>query len=386
MRKNRYILYAMALLQGMVFYGPIATLYRQARGVSMLEITVIESISLALALLLEVPWGVVADRIGYRRTMVFCSGLYAVSKVVFWQAHGFGGFLLERVLLSIVLAGLSGVDTSILYLSCDKGESQRAFGIYSAMGMAGLLMAAAVFSLLVRDNDSLAAALTVGSYGLAALLSLGLTEVKGPGGREATAEPFAATLAQTLGSGTVLLFLSGAAFLSETHQTITVFLNQLQYARCGMSSAAMGAVYVAATLLGLLGVWSAAVTKRLGQGRALYLFCILAMGSCLLLAGTAQALPSVLGVLTLRLIHTLFQPLQTQIQNQLVETENRATALSIQSMVLSLMAVGTNLVFGALADQHLPWAFLLGGGLCALAMGCFFLWRRGRNGPRAGTE
>lgn len=27
-------MYAMALLQGMVFYSPIATLYRQAQGVS----------------------------------------------------------------------------------------------------------------------------------------------------------------------------------------------------------------------------------------------------------------------------------------------------------------------------------------------------------------
>lgn len=38
MKKNLYILYGMALLQGMVFYGPIATLYRQAQGVSVLEI------------------------------------------------------------------------------------------------------------------------------------------------------------------------------------------------------------------------------------------------------------------------------------------------------------------------------------------------------------
>ena len=31
MKKNLYILYGIALLQGMVFYGPIATLYRQAQ-------------------------------------------------------------------------------------------------------------------------------------------------------------------------------------------------------------------------------------------------------------------------------------------------------------------------------------------------------------------
>lgn len=75
MKKNLYVMYALALLQGMVFYGPIATLYRQAQGVTVFEITVIESISLALGILLEIPWGMIADKIGYRKTMIFCSAL-----------------------------------------------------------------------------------------------------------------------------------------------------------------------------------------------------------------------------------------------------------------------------------------------------------------------
>lgn len=75
MKRNIRIMYLMALLQGMVFYGPVATLYRQARGVTVFQITIIEGISLGLSLLLEIPWGVIADRIGYRKTMIFCSWL-----------------------------------------------------------------------------------------------------------------------------------------------------------------------------------------------------------------------------------------------------------------------------------------------------------------------
>ena len=56
----------MTFLHGMVFYGAIATLYRQAQGVTIFQITLIESISYALCIALEVPWGVVADRIGYK--------------------------------------------------------------------------------------------------------------------------------------------------------------------------------------------------------------------------------------------------------------------------------------------------------------------------------
>ena len=54
MKRNIYLMYAIAFLQGMVFYGPVATLYRQAQGVSVFQITLIESISLILCILLEI--------------------------------------------------------------------------------------------------------------------------------------------------------------------------------------------------------------------------------------------------------------------------------------------------------------------------------------------
>ena len=46
-KKNLVIMYALACLHGMVFYGPVAVLYRQAAGVSVFQTALIESISLA---------------------------------------------------------------------------------------------------------------------------------------------------------------------------------------------------------------------------------------------------------------------------------------------------------------------------------------------------
>ena len=121
-KKNIVLMLLLGFLQAMVFYAPIATLYRQAQGITLSQITIIESICLALCLLLELPWGIVADKIGYKRTMIFCSLLYFVSKVIFWQAHSFEMFLLERILLAVVISGLSGVDNSILYLSSKPAD------------------------------------------------------------------------------------------------------------------------------------------------------------------------------------------------------------------------------------------------------------------------
>ncbi len=369
MKKNLYIMYAMAFLQGMVFYAPIATLYRQAQGVSIFEITVIESISLALGILLEVPWGILADKIGYRRTMIICSGVYFLSKVVFWQATDFSGFLLERVMLSVVMAGFSGVDSSILYLSCEGGDSQKAFGIYDSMGMIGLLTAAGIFSFLVKDNYSLAAFLTVISYGAAVFLSLGITEVA-PKQKESIVPPkiFNSVLQDMLQKPSLILFLIAIAFLSETHQTITVFLNQLQYERCGMDSATMGIVYVGITLLGLLGVYSAAVTKKLGIPGSFLLFGGLFLLACVVLAATPYTVPSVISIGVLQISNTLFQPLQLELQNRQIQTEYRATALSVYSMFISGIAIGVNLIFGALSERNLSMAFVFGGGISLLGL------------------
>ncbi len=96
-KRNIIIMCAISLLQGMVFYAPIATLYRQAAGISIFQITIIESISMVLSMVLEVPWGIAADKIGYKKTLLICCGVYVVSKLVFWRADGFGMFLVERI-------------------------------------------------------------------------------------------------------------------------------------------------------------------------------------------------------------------------------------------------------------------------------------------------
>lgn len=375
-KRNIYLLYAMTFLQGMVFYGAISTLYRQAQGVTIFQITLIESISYALCIALEVPWGVVADRIGYKRTMIFCCWLYFLSKIIFWQASDFGGFLAERVLLSVVITGFSGVDTSILYLCAGPEDSQHVFGVYNSLGMAGLLTASAVYTLFIGENYRLAALLTVFSYGAAALLSLGLVEVH-PAPHQAEArERFGATLRSTLAAPGLLAFLVAVGLLSETHQTVTVFLNQLQYQRCGMTDAAIGAVYIAATLLGLCGVWSVAFTRRTGARTAARLFCLAPALACAVLALTDRAVLSVGGIWLLQVSDGLFQPFRTQLQNRQVQTQNRATALSIQAMILDGVAIATNLAFGALAQWDLRLAFGFGAAVCLAALGLLVYWRR----------
>ena len=376
-------MYAIALFQGMVFYGSIATLYRQAQGISVFQITIIESLSLVLCLALELPWGILADRIGYKATMIFCSVLFVGSKVVFMFAASFWAFLAERLMLSVVLAGYSGVDSSILYLSAEPGQSQKAFGIYNSIGTAGLISSTLVFSIFVKGDYRLAAFLTVISHVAAALLSLFIKEVKPEKEDRLSAGAFFAMLKATLKNRRLLMLLAAGALLAEANQTITVFLNQLQYVRCGLGDEQIGYIYIGVTIVGMFAGISAGLTKKLGTARFAAAMFISAATACVLLGITKSAWLSVAAVAVLRLSASLFAPLSSELQNRQAAFGNRATQLSINALMIDSVGISTNLVFGRLSDLDLTAAFFAGGAFCLLGLVLFFAWFRGQPRTKA---
>ena len=228
MKKNLCLLYGIAFLQGMVFYSPASVLYRQSAGLDIFQISVIESISLFLCFALEIPWGILADRIGYRLTMGLCCFFYFISKIIFWKAWTFQEFLLERVFLSIAVSGLSGVDITLLYLYAPEGKSQKVFGIYEGLGTGGLLTASVCFSLFLKNCWRRAALLTAAAYGFALILTLFLVEPRPGGSKISLTKDKKRPLKLSRNflfavSPSFFLFLSGAGLLGETRQYITVF-------------------------------------------------------------------------------------------------------------------------------------------------------------------
>lgn len=382
MKRNVYIMYIISLLQGMVFYAPIATLYRTSQGLSVFQITLTESLFFILCLLMEIPWGVIADKIGYRKTMVICCGLYFVSKIVFWQATGFVWFLMERIMLGVVFAGLSGVDTSILYLSCKEGESQKVFGIYNSLGTVGLLVSAVIYSTYVKDNFKLAGFLTVISYGISMIMSFYLVEVKEPETKSHKKNKLreklndyvkesCSEIRKIVNNKKLLYLLIAVAFISETSQVVTVFLNQLKYESCGLSVSSMGYIYIIATIVGLCEVLSAFVTKKAGEKRIGKYIFITTVLSCLILAFTQNAAVSIISILLLQISNSIFRPLQLELQNRQVTTDKHATALSINAVFIDCVAIGINLIFGYLAQISLTAAFLYGAVICFIGLLCF---------------
>lgn len=368
-KRSVALMYAMAFLQGMVFYGPVATLYRTDAGLSMGQISLIETVYYLLVVALEVPLGAVCARLGYRRMLIAAAALYFASKVLFWQADAFAAFLAERVLLAAVCAGLSGCDDAYLYLAAGPENAQKALGRYAAWGEAGLLAASGLYTACLAGRYRAAALWTAVAYGAAALCALGLGDVP------MTREDRAGLPAQLQGVWHNLKANPGFArvlvadgLLGLCGQMVTVFFSQLLYLRAGLPDAALGALYIAMVLAGLSGAWSHRAGRLMGRafGPAL---CAAAAAGCLLAGFAVSPALCAAGVFLVQVAWRLWGPYSMRLQNDNVTRWGgaRSVVLSGYSMAVSLFSSALSPALGGLADASLTAALALAGGLCLAA-------------------
>lgn len=355
-KRNIAVMYMISLFQGMVFYASISTLYRTARGLTLSQYAFIDSVSLLLTLLLEVPWGVVADKIGYRKTLLLANGFYALSKLVFLNAYGFLGFLMERVFFSLAMSGISGVEMSVLYLSCDEGESQKVFGRYSAFGNRGMLLSAGIFAICALTHQQ-AALFTLIAYSISLALTFLVTEVKEETKEETDRIPFKLLLKNTVTDIELIVFLASCALISVSTWVIVVFLNQNQYLANGRNERFIGFTFIISGLINFIGVFSDNFTRKTGDKLAGIILLGCLGVTAMLLSFSKNVYLSLFLIASTDALYNLFIPLQHRLESDYIKAKDRATVLSIYMMCIDLFSVVPNTLMGISGENSLPATF-----------------------------
>lgn len=359
-RKNIRLMYAITFFQGIVLYASISTLYRQARGLSLSEYAVIDGFAYIFQLAFEIPFGMLADRIGYKKTLILSNGLYLISKVVFWQAFGFTSFLLERLFFSMAVAGLSGVDVSILYLSCDGENSQKVFSHSTAWGTAGMLTGCLIFTLFLSSSYDATALGTVITYAIAFALSFLVEDVQNAEPKDAapSLRRLADTLKVTLRDRKFLFFILGETLVSYATWAVNVMLNQTKYISLGLTEQHIGWIEIVFSSLALTGACSAALTKKMGFRK----FMVLGMGtvavSALVMGITGNVFLAILSSALVEVAYGLIQPLVSDLYSKRVSVSDRATQLSVYAMIGEFFSFGVSFLMSGISAVSYSGSFV----------------------------
>ena len=349
--RNVPLSFVYAFLMDFSMTAPIWVLYlRDERGFSMTQITFLEVPLFLLIVFAEVPTGAVADRYGRRISLALASAILAVSMYVYGVADDYALILVSNLAWALAFTFRSGADTAMLYDSLSAlgraDEFQRIIGrlsaLRSAAALGGLLLGAPIAA---ATSYSFAIVLTAAISAVATVVALFMRETPRAAVVESAEAPPKGRYLETLGAGVrevfekpVLraLFVFSAVMAAAAagplqllqqpwltaHQVATSKLGLLQAAAHG---AAVVAALTAAGLLARIGVRPAFAILPLG----LFLFCGL--------LGLADRVFAGVAFLGIASVAGLQGPLLSDRMNRQIESEHRATALSVNQMFSNVL-------------------------------------------------
>ncbi len=166
------------------FFVPVMTPYLQAKGLNLAQIAGMQTMLMVSMLAMEIPTGVLADRLGHRRSYQISMAMAALGELVTLLADTYPEFLFGQFVAGTGAAFASGSVDALLYESLPKKD--RTLGMQKAKGLLGGAMQAAslvaftVGGLLTREltfeNMRFTLKLDVIFVGFAAMLALFIRE------------------------------------------------------------------------------------------------------------------------------------------------------------------------------------------------------------------
>ncbi len=368
-RSNLWKIYAYKLLSEFWVIVPILIPYYESNNLNKTQIFTIQAAYALSILIMEIPSGYLADIIGRRKTLILGAMFMPIGIGVYAFTNSFYSFLIAEFIIAIGNSMRSGCDSALVYdtLIQLKQESEykkfegRSF-YYARLGtsissiLGGLL---ALLSLRLPFFANMATS--------ALMLPLALAIIEPQRKKLESTSPLKDILRISCRCFThpkLRLFMLFMALIRSTGIT-GIWAYFLYYESIGISIGYFGIIFAAFQLSAAFGSRQAHIMEtKIGQKSSLYIL--------LLIAPTFVLVGLIKSVLLLPLIFMnaflmgVAFPLLLDSMNRLIESDVRATVLSVANMTGSLSFVIVSPLFGKLVDAlSLSDAFII--------MGIFFI-------------
>ncbi len=123
------------------FFVPVMTPYLQGKGLSLAQIAGMQTVLMVSMLVMEIPTGVLADKVGHRRSYQVSLFMAALGELITLLADTYPEFIIGQIVAGTGFAFASGSVDALVYESLPKGD--RSLGMQRAKGQIGAAIQAA---------------------------------------------------------------------------------------------------------------------------------------------------------------------------------------------------------------------------------------------------
>lgn len=382
--RNPPLLCAFRAIEMSLFPMAIITIFWMHEiGLSMTEIFALQAIFAGTTGVLEFPSGFVADRIGYRTSLVVASAFTLAGWTVYLFSPGFWTIAVAEVVLGMGLSLISGTDSAILYESLvDSGEEERFTAWHGRgrfFGQAAEGSAALFAGLLYAISPRAPFVLEVMIWGAGVIVALRLVEPSRHRPVVGRAFQHMAGIFTRIARGAprlrAVMFLTVALAMTSF---IPVWIIQIYAERAGVAVSWLGPMWAAANYIVALGALSSARFARTFGLMPGLLICIALAAVGYVGLGITTAWWGFVFYFFINLMRGLNASILNHEEQRLIPSADRAAFISARNFAFRSAFVVIGPVVGLSLDRAGEHAVLLWAGAVVIGaglLGWLWLWQ-----------
>ena len=361
LKKQLACIYTADFFSGLRITDAVWVALLAARGFSLWEIGLAESVFHVVSLLCEVPSGMAADLLGRKKTLVSGGVCMVLQSLLMAFASDLFTLCFAMGLNALAMTMFSGTSTALLYDSLKQEGCEEEYIQVSANGSQISMLANAIGSMASILNQFLGYAgfylLNAAFEGASALANMLLaepivTESQACREKHALPEQFRQLVRDSLHvlrtCPMAVKLIASSALISVPSYLTKMFLQQ-RLVELGWPTELL---FLPLLLGGLACVAGTEIGRRVRcrSMRRLYTACALLCGVGTLLVGAAPAWGGILGMMLVQGVLEVYLLHESQKLNDAIPSDQRATLISVDGMAYSLLMIPASPLVGAVGD------------------------------------
>ncbi len=379
------------LLEGLAisFFFGTYSLFLVEKGLSLLEVNLLNGSFMVAIFLFEIPTGVIADFFGRKKSVIIGLLVYALSFLFYFFSDNLWQFLLAEIIGAVAFTCISGALEALVVDSLNHHKYNGCFNKVfrkSEVRQLGILVGAIIGSFADQVDLSLPWLLSSIVFAILSFLALFLFREdyfekpkKGQSGYLAILNEARNSINYGLKNHRIMLISLFSATLAFIVQALNMYWPIIFKDDFGIEVKFMGFIFAGIIIFTFAGSQLSGIWLKIfkSQKKAIFfsqIITFVGILACLLTLNLNY-------FLTFFLLHEvgrgLFKPLLRTYINNNIDNKNRATVLSLESMITRLGAGLGLVVSGIIADNFgILTSWLVSAMILALAV--FLFWREGK--------
>lgn len=354
-RSNLWKMYVYKLLSDFYLIVPIIIPFYKSNHLSTTEIFIVQSAYCLGVLLLEIPSGYFSDVMGRKKTLVLGAFFLPIGLGIYAISTHFFEFILAELILAIANSMRSGTDSALIYdtLLQLKEESlyEKFAGKTDFFARIGSSTASITGGLLALVSIRFPFYINIISGVGMVIISFFLIE---PERKKLSAEnPFKDILKIVKFSLTHTKIRSLMLYTSLLTSTgvIGIWSYFLYYEALGINVGFYGFLYAIFHLWAGLGAKNShTLSKKIGKKNSVFVLLIISI--IFMVLGLIQSIFLIPFIFLIGFVWNFSGPLLLGYMNRIIESDVRATVLSVNNMAGNISFIVLSPLFGTLVDVY----------------------------------